>query len=347
MRGFTIASVIVLVIVVAVVGIAAVLLAKTVQNAQSINDKAQNIARVGTGINEDTDSVVQLTRTNKLATSILGSADPLEQQLAGIVGTARSINGLAGSINQTAGDINNSATDINSTATDINASAGDINSAATSINASAGSIGGSAGSINQRAVSINRSAQSINVSANRIDNLAGSILGTARDVDVDVSLINRNLDVSLRIVRGIKGDTGNILAQAGSAHDTAACIDRKLIGQAGRDGDCRGQAAAASRKDGLKLLPSDARTTDGFRKLLRDKSQLREQNAAGDGIKVPDDSDAGVPDPVDEPEAGNGDGPGGQGGSGAAPENGAGNGPSDNIIDSLLPGLLGQARSGK
>ena len=344
MRGFTIASVIVLVIVVAVVGIAAVLLAKTVQNAQSINDKAQNIARVGTGINEDTDSVVQLTRTNRLATSILASADPLEQQLSGIVGTARSINGLAGSINQTAGDINNSATYINTTATDINQSAGDINSAATSINNSAGSINASAGAINVRAGSINRSALSINQSANRIDNLAGSILGTARDVDVDVRLINTNLDQSLRLARGIKGDTGNILAQAVSAHDTAACIDRKLVGASGRDGDCRGQAAAASRKDGLKLLPSDARTTDGFRKLLRDKSRLRDQNAAGDDINVPD-PDLGAPEPGSEPEQGAAPDPGAGGGAGGAPENGAGGQP--NIIDSLLPGLLGQARSGK
>lgn len=347
MRGFTIASVIVLVIVVAVVGIAAVLLAKTVQNAQSINKKAQNIARVGTGINEDTDSVVQLTRTNKLATSILGSADPLEQQLAGIVGTARAINGLAGSINSTAGAINGSATDINGTATDINSSAGDINAAATSINNSAGSINGSAGAINQRATSINSSAGSINQSANRIDNLVGSILGTARRVDVDVRLINQNLDTSLRIVRGVKGDTGNILAQAVSALDTASCIDKKLVGQSGNDGDCKGQAAAASRKKGgLELLPSGARSTEGFRKLLRDKNQLREQKTAGGDIKIPNDPDAGAQDPVSGPEEGSAPDPAAQGGAGSAPQNGAAR-PPGNIVESLFPGLRGQARSGK
>ena len=347
MRGFTIASVIVLVIVVAVVGIAAVLLAKTVQNAQSINKKAQNIAKVGTGINEDTDSVVQLTRTNKLATSILGSADPLEQQLAGIVGTARSINGLAGSINSTAGTINTSATDINATAGDINASAGDINSAATSINNSAGSINNSAGAINQRAGSINASAGSINQSANRIDNLAGSILGTARRVDTDVRLINQNLDVSLRIVRGVKGDTGNILAQAVSALDTAACIDRKLVGQAGNDGDCKGQAAAASRgKGALELLPPGARSKEGFKKLLRDKNQLREQRGAGGDTKIPADPDAGAPDPVDAPEEGATPDPGAQDGAGAAPQSGAGNQPG-NIVERLFPGFRSQARSGK
>ena len=346
MRGFTTASVIVLVIVVAVVGIAAVLLAKTVQNAQSINKKAQNIAKVGTGINEDTDSVVQLTRTNQLATSILGSADPLEAQLGGIVGTAKSINGLAGSINSTAGAINGSATEINGTATDINSSAGDINSAATSINNSAGSIDASAGAINQRARTINASAQSINGSANSIDNLAGSILGTARDVDTDVRLINQNLDTSLNIVRGVKGDTANILNQATSALDTAACIDKKLNGALGNNGDCKGTAAATAgdKSSALKLLPSGARTTDGFKKLLLDKNQLRDLNSGAEGIKVPD-PDVNTTDPVD-PDVGRVPDPGTPGGAGGEPQNGAGNGPS-NILERLFPKLRGQAGAGK
>jgi type II secretory pathway pseudopilin PulG len=345
MRGFTTASVIVLVIVVAVVGIAAVLLAKTVQNAQSINKKAQNIAEVGTGINEDTDSVVQLTRTNKLATSILGSADPLERQLDGIVGTAKSINGLATSINSTAGAINGSATEINGTATDINSSAGDINSAATSINNSAGSIDSSAGAINQRARTINASAGSINTSANSIDDLAGSILGTARAIDTDVRLINQNLDVSLNIVRGVKADTGNILLQATSALDTAACIDRKLVGSLGNNGDCKGTAAAAAKnKDALKLLPSGARTKDGFKRLLLDKKRLQVPGAPGVDLNVPD-PDLKAPNPVADPDAGPIPGlaiPG----TGAAPQGGAGSQPV-NIIDRLFPALRGQAGSGK
>ena len=346
MRGFTTASVIVLVIVVAVVGIAAVLLAKTVQNAQSINDKAQNIAKVGTGINEDTDSVVQLTRTNQLATSILGSADPLERQLDGIVSTARSINGLAGSINSTAGAINGSATEINGTATDINSSAGDINSAATSINNSAGSINASAGAINQRARTINASAGSINTSANRIDNLASSILGTARAVDTDVRLINQNLEVSLGIVRGVKSDTGNILLQATSALDTAACIDRKLVGALGNNGDCKGTAAAAN-KDALKLLPSGARTKDGFKKLLLDRQKLKLPNVPDVPLNIPADPDLKAPVAPADPDANNPVGNVLNGlGIGAEPQGGANNRPV-NIIDRLFPVLRGQAGNGK
>jgi ABC-type transporter Mla subunit MlaD len=346
MRGFTTASVIVLVIVVAVVGIAAVLLAKTVQNAQSINTKAQHIAKVGTGINEDTDSVVQLTRTNQLATSILGSADPLEGQLNGIVSTAKSINNLATSINGTAGAINGSATTINGTATDINSSAGDINSAATSINNSAGSINSSAGAINQRARTINASAASINTSANSIDSLAGSILVTGKRVDTDVSLINRNLDTSLNIVRGVKSDTGNILLQAESALDTAACIDKKLVGQLGNNGDCKGAAQNASKdRSALKLLPSGARTKDGFKKLLLDKNRLHPSSGVPGNLNIPD-PDAKVPVVPVDPDAGRPSAGGPLSGLLAPQQTGANNRPS-NIVERLFPGLRGQAGNGK
>jgi hypothetical protein len=40
----------------------------------------------------------------------------------------------------------------------------------------------------------------------------------------------------------VKGDTGNILGQAGDANQTAACISRKVEGQSGNDGDCEGQS---------------------------------------------------------------------------------------------------------
>ncbi len=285
MRGFTIASVIVLVVVVAVIGTAAVLLARTVQEAQSINDKAQNIATTGRGINTATDSVIQLTRTNKLARSILKSAKPLDTQLGGIVGTAQGIDGLAGSINSSAGSINSTAGSINTSAGRINTSAGSINSAAGainstarsinssagSINSSAGRINSSAGSINSSAGAINTSAGAINTTAGRIDSLAASILGTARRIHTDVRLINTNLNVTLDLVTAVKGDTGNILGQAGGANDTAACIDRKLGGAAGNDGDCQGQPtpASASRQRGTAAPPeAQSITPEDLRKLL-------------------------------------------------------------------------------
>ncbi len=59
---------------------------------------------------------------------------------------------------------------------------------------------------------------------------------------MDVRLINRNLDVSIGLADAVKGDTANILGEAGGANETAACIDRKLNGQSGNDGDCTGTA---------------------------------------------------------------------------------------------------------
>ena len=256
MRGFTFTSVIVLVIVVAAVGIAAVLLARTVQEAQSINAKAQNIASTGRGINEATDAVIQLNRTVDLARSILNSARPLDTQLGRIVATAtgintragsinakaRSINSTAGSINDTAGTINTRAGEINAAAGQINSSAGAINSTAGSINQSAGAILSSASAINTSAGSINDSAGAINETAVGIDEEAESILETARDIDTDVELINQNLEVTLGLVTAIKADTENILGQAAEANQTAACIAQKLY--AGSDGDCAGEPDA-------------------------------------------------------------------------------------------------------
>ena len=42
----------------------------------------------------------------------------------------------------------------------------------------------------------------------------------------------------------MKGDTGNILGQAGDANQTAACIDKRLFGRNGDDGDCEGRSQA-------------------------------------------------------------------------------------------------------
>ncbi|MBA2430396.1 MAG: hypothetical protein H0V55_11820, partial [Thermoleophilaceae bacterium] len=95
-----------LVVVVVLAGIAAALLARTVTAAQSISGKAERIATSGRGINLSTDSVVQLSRTNRTALSILDSARPLETQLTGVIDTAGGIDQAARSINSVAGDIN-------------------------------------------------------------------------------------------------------------------------------------------------------------------------------------------------------------------------------------------------
>jgi hypothetical protein len=162
-----------------------------------------------------------------------------------------------------------------------------------------------------------------------------------------VTLINRNLDVSLSLVTGVKGDTGNILRQAIGAHDPAACIDRKLVGPASNDGDCQAQATPASKRGDNSRLPADARTPEGFKKLLRDKAALQRRNAARNpGIDLPvPDPDAGAADPVPEDPDANAPSPGVPGvGGGGQP----GSSDGGSIIERLLPGAFrGRAGSGK
>ena len=214
-------NVIILVLVAASVTIAAGLLAETVNTARAIDKKAKSIRDTGVGINQATDSIEQLVRTNQLASSILRTASPLDAILTRIVRRARSINNdatsidsLASTILSTAGTINTSATTIGGTATDINNTAGTINTTATG-------IGNSASAINRVAATINRTARSINRTAGP----GAGILGIARIIDQDAATIVQGLTQTLSIARGIKSDSGDILGDAVQIKDTAACID--------------------------------------------------------------------------------------------------------------------------
>lgn len=191
-----IASAVVLVVVLVAVLTSATLLWRTLSAANDINDKAESIAQTGRGINIATDAVIQLTRTNETAESILATADPLEGQLAEVVELAQSIADLAVSIDGTAGAIDGTANEIDSTA---------------------GTIGSTARSINSS---------------------ADGILAVAGRIDQDVVNINERLDTTIGLARAIKSDTGNILTEAVSIHQSATCIDGKAGGEASGDGHC-------------------------------------------------------------------------------------------------------------
>ena len=245
--GFRVTNAVIVLVVLVAAGIAAWQLARVTSAAQSISGKAANISQSGRGINIATDSVIQLDRTNRTAKSILRSAQPLQPKLDKVVGEAGAINGVAGSINDSAGSINNtagsingSAVQINTTAGAINSSAGDINLSAGAINGTAGNIRGTAGAINGTAGAINGTAGTINGTARGIDSDAGVILKEARQIDRDVFLINFFLNGSIDVAAKVKGDTGNLVTLGVNAHDSAACIDDKVLGS-GRDGDCDGR----------------------------------------------------------------------------------------------------------
>jgi methyl-accepting chemotaxis protein len=212
----------VVIAVVVVAGLVSVaLLARTARAANRINHKAENIARTGQGINTATDAVIQLTRTNETAGSILASAQPLEGKLSQVVTLAQSVDGLAKSINGTAGAIN-------ATGGTINATASAINGSAVKINGTAKTIGGTAKAISGHANSINGSATAINTTAGAINTQAAAILAVAKQVNDDVAQINRNLDGTIAVANAIKGDTGNILTEAKTAERYAACIDKRI-----------------------------------------------------------------------------------------------------------------------
>jgi methyl-accepting chemotaxis protein len=138
---FNVVSVVILVVGVLVIGIAAALLARTLAAAQSIDKKAQTIAANAGRINVATDSVIELNRTNELASSILSSARPLQGLLDTVDATARDIAGVAKSINTTAGTIKDTAGTINGTATRIDDSAGGIRHSVGTINRTTGGTG--------------------------------------------------------------------------------------------------------------------------------------------------------------------------------------------------------------
>lgn len=115
---FNVVSVVILIVGVLVIGIAAALLARTLAAAQSIDKKAQIIAENAGKINVATNPVIELNRTNELASSILSSTKPLQGLLNTTDTTARDIAGLAKSINTSARTIEHTAGTINGTTRD-------------------------------------------------------------------------------------------------------------------------------------------------------------------------------------------------------------------------------------
>jgi methyl-accepting chemotaxis protein len=213
-RGDLLLVIVVLIVLVVAAGLLNVVAAK----ARSINGHAADIAANTRGINEDTGAIRLLDQTNQLAASILDSARPLEEELANTVELAQDVDGRVTSINRSAQSINGSVDGINTAAASILTDANDIVGTARAINGSAESIQGSAATINQE---------------------VAAILDVARRINVDVRNINLNLNDTIEIVNGIRGDTRNLVVQGRIAHKEAACIDREVNTRArSEDGDC-------------------------------------------------------------------------------------------------------------
>jgi methyl-accepting chemotaxis protein len=137
--------------------LAGVLVNRVAWTAESINKKALNISRTAAPINQATDAVLNLDRTNELAASILATAQPLDSKLA------KSVDALAISINS---------------------SAADVDGTAKNINADAGGIVGTARSID-------RGVMQINTNLDRTIELAGQVKGDSQNILTQAEIAHR------------------------------------------------------------------------------------------------------------------------------------------------------------
>lgn len=150
--------------------------------------------------------------------------------------TAERINDKAGNIAKTAVPINE-ATDAVLNLDTTNGLAGSILGTAQPLQGKLDEIIRLAKSVDGLATSINGSAGEVDGTAKGINSTAAGILEVARSIDRAVIQINSNLDTTISIAQQIKGDSGNILAQAQLAHKQASCIDQGLGGAP--DSHCR------------------------------------------------------------------------------------------------------------
>jgi uncharacterized protein YoxC len=220
------------VVLLAVIGattLTGLLLARTMRATDRINLKAKNIARTGQGINSATDSVVQLSRTNELAASILSSTQPLAGDLASMVDQAKALDSLSGSLDASTGAINGTVAQLLATANGMSATATDIIGSTRKIAASSADVLSTTRAVGTTTGALNTTAKGINAS------LAG-LLDAARKIGDDVVKINERLDTGLALDNELKVDTQNLLAQVVLTQRYSACTDRKLGGP--NDGHC-------------------------------------------------------------------------------------------------------------
>jgi uncharacterized protein YoxC len=221
------------VVLLAVIGattLTGLLLARTMRATDRINGKAKTIARTGQGINTATDSVIQLSRTNEFAASILASTQPLAGDLAGMVDQAKALDALSGSLDASTGAINATVAQLLATANGMSATAADINGTTKKVAASAAEVAGMNQEVATTTGALNATAKGINA------HLAG-FLDATRKLGADVVEINKRVDIGLALDRAIRIDTANLLAQVALTQRYLACIDRKVAGE-GRDEHC-------------------------------------------------------------------------------------------------------------
>lgn len=180
------------------------LLYRTQANAAGISEETASIAESGRGVNEYTDSIMQLDTTNKLATSLYGSIQPLQGGLAGIADVTVPIRDDLQSINSSSSSIDGSARQID----------GSVQTIQTSVNTIAGQV------------------KVINTSLVGINGNAAGILTTAEAIRSGINLISSNLATTSGVADQILADARGINGGLQGTNHYSACIDNGLNGGA-------------------------------------------------------------------------------------------------------------------
>ncbi len=162
-------------------------------------------------------AVTTLTRTTIAAAQIddrvkdiVTSVDPVDIETAGTA---------------VLDDTDRLTAEILAAAEPLSAQAGQIIDAATAIDGNVEAILGNASAINSTVMQINSTASAINRNASSILGSFQSLSPVVTSINNGVQGINQRADVVISLVRGIKTDTGNILAQATNVNEHANSID--------------------------------------------------------------------------------------------------------------------------
>lgn len=170
-----------LVIIIAWALAAVLMLTGTLVAAQQIDERVFEITNTVQGIGEGTQHVALTQQINESASGIRVAAEPLSGQLDEVIASAGSIDATVDQILGTAGEINQTA-----------------------------------GTINSTVLSINDTATGIGATVDSIHAGLSPVLPLVRSINQGVADINGRADVIIGEVRGIKSDTGNIIAVVGS-----------------------------------------------------------------------------------------------------------------------------------
>jgi uncharacterized phage infection (PIP) family protein YhgE len=176
--------------------------------------------------------------------------------LTKVTDTANQIRDAAANLSPTIGRIAESASSIDSSLKQVNDSVGPINKSVKQINASVLLINGSVRQIAPNLVTVLGSAKSINGHVHSIDGELAGTLDNVYDIRSHVVVATGQADDIIRTAKDIKGDTGFIRQQVGTAPFTGT-VNGNAFGietspillRSSNAGVMREMAAASARQD--------------------------------------------------------------------------------------------------